>query len=232
MLPAGLPPVPAGYVVTRVGGRPRRDARDAALLLAKAWRMAIHGENAATAEQWIVEAWEAFGRLESRGISDTAHVRRRILLALQRGLKNGMVMFDSGTGVCSIVECQRDMERESYIVADGARSWHWAQGMAEAAAGVASVEVVSSADLLKPSAVASAIAYLVRPVVSQRSRQETLFCRVSLIGSEHDGLSKRNRSDAGNHTNHQCPCDTGASAAGARVDSDRSRALDRHCFRP
>lgn len=125
--------VPPGYIQIKKGGRPRKGARDAAVFLAKYWRMEMHGETATKAEQWVCDTWEKAGTKASKGISETAHVRSAIKRARLNGLAQSLLIFDPSTGICTAVEGEKINDIPT--VKDGARSWHWSSGMEQAVDG-------------------------------------------------------------------------------------------------
>lgn len=90
--------VPPGFVVVPKGGRPPKTARDAAILLARGWRMQCIGETAKKADEWIVDSFKLHGLTSAR------HVRTRIgiaekttfLHACTFAFNEGQVLTDSG----------------------------------------------------------------------------------------------------------------------------------------
>jgi hypothetical protein len=123
--------IPPGYTLVKTGGRPKKEARDAAVFLAKLWRMDVHEDSASMAEKWIVENWELAGKEASKGISETAHVRASIKRSRKRGLDTSFLSI--GQKMCMAVECKRTVK--GFDMGDGARMWMWAAGMTEAAEG-------------------------------------------------------------------------------------------------
>lgn len=124
--------LPAGFFKVNKGGRPKKEARDAAVFLAKVWRMDKengHNEKSSVAEDWIVAAWEKCGKKASEGIGEAAHVRASIKRARARGLNQSLLGIYS-TGLCTAVEGERTASGGT--IKDGARAWCWVEGMTEA----------------------------------------------------------------------------------------------------
>ncbi|WP_210547281.1 hypothetical protein [Rhodoferax sp. PAMC 29310] len=156
-----LPLLPDGYILVKAGGRPKKEARDAAVFLARFWRMNSRGESATKAEQWIVDTWEQAGKDASRGISETAHVRAAIMRSRERGLSQSLLSISSPSGLCTAVECKK--HGDTPVLKDGARSWHWVSGMTEALQGeVKNVEVTVHQEIMHPSPIAVAVNLLAR----------------------------------------------------------------------
>lgn len=153
------PPLPDGFIAVRVGGRPRNEARDAAVFLAKLWRMEKHQENATTAEQWVVDSWEGVGKTASKGISETAHVRAAIGRARNRGLNKSLIMLaPQAGGMCTAIEC--DKQDDGAALKNGARSWHWCDGLTKAAEGkVGNLKVEKIQEVFHKSPTALAAIY-------------------------------------------------------------------------
>lgn len=61
---------PDGYVLIKKGGRPSKLPRDAAVFIARAWRMKCLKESAGKADRWIIENFP--------GLTESAHVRAAI----------------------------------------------------------------------------------------------------------------------------------------------------------
>lgn len=158
-----LTTLPPGFSIVKTGGRPKKEARDAAVFLAKFWRMEAHSEAATKAEQWIVDTWETAGTKASKGISETAHVRAAITRSRDRGLNYSLLMTDPATGVCTAVECEKNATGAT--LKDGARSWHWVAGMTEAIQGlVKNPEVTVHQEIMHKSPVAAAVTSLMRGI--------------------------------------------------------------------
>ncbi len=158
-----FPDLPAGFIPVKIGGRPKKEARDAAVFLAKFWRKEQHGETSTTAEKWIVEEWETAGKVASAGISETAHVRASIKRARDRGLNQSLLMIDHATGLCTAVECEGRATR--FSMKDGARSWHWVKGLAEAVQGqVKNPEITVHQEVMHKSPVAVAVTSFIQGV--------------------------------------------------------------------
>lgn len=114
--------VPPGFVLVKKGGRPKKEARDAAIFLAKIWRMQHCDESSSEAEDWIIAAWESLGKEESAGIGDDANVRSAIRRARERGLSESMVtVYENGMCVA--------LESANGGLKNGARVWVWNEGM-------------------------------------------------------------------------------------------------------
>jgi len=131
-----LPPgfkLPAGFVIQKAGGRPKKEARDAAVFLAHFWRTDEFNEIPAKVERWIIESWEKAGPEASKGISDPAHVRSAIRRAKDRGLKQCLLQKYE-RGMCTAIEGGKDAQG-NYVIAFGARIWVWVEGMTEATQG-------------------------------------------------------------------------------------------------
>jgi len=128
MLDKDLPALPPGYIIVKKGGRPKKEARDAAVFLARFWRMEVHGETATSAEAWIVKSWEGLGKEASKGIGEGAHVRAAIKRSRARGLNQSILGIFGGA--CFATEAKKIGGYAA--VTEGARSWAWANGMHEA----------------------------------------------------------------------------------------------------
>lgn len=159
---ASDPLIPDGFVLVKKGGRPKNEARDAGVFLAKVWRTQHCSETATVAEQWIVDSWERIGSNESRGIGETAHVRAAIKRAKDRGLNQSLLMIDQASGLCTAVELER--HDSSSNLKDGARSWHWKDGMPLALEGrVKNLRVTADhQEIMHRSAIGSAVIALTR----------------------------------------------------------------------
>ena len=128
MLDKDLPALPPGYIIVKKGGRPKKEARDAAVFLARFWRMKLHGETATSAEAWIVKSWEGLGKEASKGIGEEAHVRSAIKRTRARGLNQSLLITIEG--VCLAIEGVKTVQ--GWATVEGARGWAWANGMHEA----------------------------------------------------------------------------------------------------
>jgi hypothetical protein len=122
-----LPPgyeLPPGMVFHRKGGRPKKEARDAAVFLAHFWRKEKFSERPAHAERWIVERWNL------KGVTEGAHVRAAIKRARKHGLNQGFLLI-AENGMCFGAEVNKNAlgEREFKL---GGRVWVWVEGMTEA----------------------------------------------------------------------------------------------------
>lgn len=158
-----IPVLPDGFILVKTGGRPKKEARDAAVFLAKFWRMQAHGETATKAENWIVDAWEKAGTELSKGISETAHVRSAIKRARTNGLNQSLLMIAQPAGLCTAVEVEKNADVAT--LKDGARSWHWVAGMAQAVQGeVKNTEVTVHQEIMHVSAIAAACNLLMRGI--------------------------------------------------------------------
>lgn len=146
-----FPDLPTGFILVKIGGRPKKEARDAAVFLAKHWRKEQHGETSTNAEKWILKEWD-----RPVGITETAHVRASIKRARSRGLNQSLLIVDHTTGLCTAVECEG--RATGFSMKDGARSWHWVEGMTEAAQGeVCDFHATVHQEVFHPSAVAVAV---------------------------------------------------------------------------
>lgn len=122
--------LPAGFFAVNRGGRPKNEARDAAVFLAHIHRVEAEGGKSvrgavAKAEAWIVAQWEV------RGITERAHVRSAIARAKKNGLRRCFLIHDSKTDLWSAVESVQP----GGVPEDWCRSWHWKPGMLRAAEG-------------------------------------------------------------------------------------------------
>jgi hypothetical protein len=155
------PVLPAGFKLIKIGGRPKKEARDAAVFLAKFWRKEVHQEKSTKAEQWIVENWESLGSKASKGISEAAHVRASIKRSRSRGMNSCLLVFDPKTNFCMAIECEK--HPTGPLLKGGERAWSWVAGMAEAVYGkLENPTVTTRQEVLHPTPIASAINSLVR----------------------------------------------------------------------
>jgi hypothetical protein len=120
---ADLGPLEAAPATPRPVGRPRKDARNAAVYLAMHWRQESLGETRNQSQEWVRRAWVHHGLG-----SDRKDVRAARKFALERGLGSNITIE---TGFVTAVECLRG----SPTIRIGARTWMWAPGMFEAAEG-------------------------------------------------------------------------------------------------
>lgn len=121
-----LPPgfeLPPGYVLQRVGGRPRRENRDMAVLSAWKWREAC-GDIPASAERWILERWRL------NGLSEGAHVRAAKRKALARGPEFSLWFITHFGGVAAIELAGYSDGNPVYFTR--ARVWIWYPDWTEA----------------------------------------------------------------------------------------------------
>lgn len=80
----------------RAVGRPKKEARDAAVFIARMWRVRCLGETVAEADKWIIEHWaDATPKDERVGITDPAHVRAAVRRAKQMWLKDCDLQFNA-----------------------------------------------------------------------------------------------------------------------------------------
>ncbi len=148
--------VPAGFVLVKRGGRPKKISRDAAVFLAKFWRTQKFSETAAQAENWIVTAWEKIGKYESKGIGEAAHVRAAIKRAKNSGLERCFLKIGEDD-ICTAVENSQSRP----TIEEGARVWLWREGMPNAIeAKVANLKIEIERQPLQKSAVAAAVGAL------------------------------------------------------------------------
>lgn len=102
-------------------GRPMKEARDAAVFLAKLWRTREGHQSSSKANEWIV------GECKFQGITEAAHVYAAIKRATQRGLKQSAIIvvgpLTSPNGLLAI-ESTSGAKR---IQADS-RAWLWQPG--------------------------------------------------------------------------------------------------------
>ena len=153
--PSKFPELPPGFIAVPKGGRPKSEARDAAVFLAKFWRMEKHNETATKAIEWIVEKWK------HKGISEAAHARSAIRRARDRGLNQSILTIFDPTGICNAVECEKTAD--GVALKDGARSWHWMDGMLDAAQGkVKNPQISVQQTYLEKSLISKAIASVMR----------------------------------------------------------------------
>ncbi len=119
--------VPEGYVLTRIGGRPKKTGRDVAVFLAKLWRMGSpFYESAASAESWILDEWEKLGKDQSKGLSEAAHVRAAVRRAKQEGLKYSLLHHHHATGLWIAIAADPVHKSPNHL---GERVWFWKPGM-------------------------------------------------------------------------------------------------------
>lgn len=150
-----LPALPDGFFAVKKGGRPKKEARDAAIFLAKLWRMEKHGATSSAAAEWIVEQWQY------KGIGETANVYHAIKRARDRGLNQSCLMITEPAGLCTAVEGEQNDSGATWQ--DGARSWHWIEGMTEAIEGRASKPMFTvHREVLRMSPVAAAARALMK----------------------------------------------------------------------
>lgn len=149
-----------GEVVTYVNrsravGRPKKEARDAAVFIARMWRVDCLKESVAQADKWIIEHWaDVTPKGEQIGITDPAHVRAAVRRAGATWLKHCDFSFNDGLRVTSdtiqlIDDYQSDWLSQTLLEADfemdgcaivafesvihgNARGCIWMSGMREA----------------------------------------------------------------------------------------------------
>ena len=153
-------PLPPGFFKPASGGRPRREARDAAIFLAKIYRQQDHQQSSTAAELWIVDAWEKAGTVASKGIGEPAHVRAAIKRARTRGLDVSLVMRFDGLNSASVWTAVEGDSTHRNIPLEGARAWCWTAGMTEAQEARVRNPKMGDEPAPMPSAVATAIQYL------------------------------------------------------------------------
>lgn len=121
-----LPPgfeLPPGFVLQRVGGRPRKETRDMAVLSALKWREAC-GDIPASAERWVLERWRL------NGLSEGAHVRAAKKRALARGPEFSIWFITHFGGVVAIELAGYADGKPVYFT--NARAWIWYRDWTEA----------------------------------------------------------------------------------------------------
>jgi len=143
--------VPEGFVLVPKGGRPPKTARDAAILMARHWRMHLLGESAKDADSWIVQQFD--------GLTEARHVRARIQIAEKTTfLHDCRFTFNEGVDLrkgkpalrefteralrldwLSIVQLPSNFNREACSVCaigtgpgDQAKAFMWTAGMKQA----------------------------------------------------------------------------------------------------
>lgn len=84
-------------------GRPKKDARDAAVFIARRWRMDFLRESARDADEWIIGHWRDSTRNgEAVGIKDPAHVRAAVRRATQdTWLRRSYLLFNDALRITS-----------------------------------------------------------------------------------------------------------------------------------
>ena len=156
-----FPAVPAGLKLMKIGGRPKKEARDAAVFLAKFWRQEAHQEKSNKAEEWIVEHWESLGKEASKGISETAHVRASIQRSRSRGMNSCLLVFDPDSNFYMAIECEKHPTGPR--IKGGERAWSWVAGMAEAVYGkLENPTVTTRQEVLNTTPIARAVLSLMR----------------------------------------------------------------------
>ena len=114
--------LPAGYVISKIGGRPTKHARDIAVFLARFMRTKKHGELVKIADQWILDHWLKNSQPQSQNaIHEDAHIRRAIKNASD--LLNGHMIFSPFPEVAQTIKLP---------IVNGADGWIWCEGMVEA----------------------------------------------------------------------------------------------------
>lgn len=101
--------IPPGYVLRKIGGRPKNTARNVAVLIARYWRTSYWCEPAKVADEWIIDRWT------NDGINDDAHVRRAIRNA-RADLKDMTIIFSNQHAAALTLP-----------FAEGALGWLWAE---------------------------------------------------------------------------------------------------------
>lgn len=116
------------------GGRPKSEARDVAVFLARWWRMKVIGELAKVADEWVIEHWTS---RNGKGLTEDAAVRRSIRKAKAAMESNRYkVIHPEGLPlVCAIKN----------PVMNGVPVWTWYEGQLEAQA-VAVADVQAKPD--------------------------------------------------------------------------------------
>lgn len=86
--------------VSRRVGRPKKRGRDAAIYIARWWRMTCLGESIASADKWLLQHWSDITPPgESVGISDVAHVRAAIRRTRETWLRDASFICNDGIGL-------------------------------------------------------------------------------------------------------------------------------------
>ncbi|HOE42033.1 MAG TPA: hypothetical protein PLB25_10455 [Rhodoferax sp.] len=106
--------IPDGYVLCKKGGRPKKDGRHIAVLMAQLLRIEIHKEKSYMAHEWILSHWQ------DRSIDDESAIRREIRLA--RPLMDKHLIIISENYIHAI--------RTPLV--EGSLAWFWHVGIHEA----------------------------------------------------------------------------------------------------
>src|SRR4051794_38016542 len=94
-------------------GRPRKDARNAAVFIALFWRTEILGESSNAAQEWVRVKWRHHGLG-----ADRKDVREAKKFAKERGLRHSHIFsFGKGWVGVELVNCTE--------IREGARTWTW-----------------------------------------------------------------------------------------------------------
>jgi hypothetical protein len=132
--------IPDGFVLRKIGGRPKNTARDIAIFLARHWRTGHLEELVKQADAWILDRWS------KDGISESAHIRRSLGKARDDMDKN-MLTFSDKFAVALKAP-----------IAEGSPGWFWCEGMTKALpiqTSNFSAKVVQEVVNMKPIALAS-----------------------------------------------------------------------------
>lgn len=106
--------IPQGYVLRKIGGRPKNTARDIAVFLARRWRTGHFSELGKQADEWILDRWT------KDGLNDTAHIRRSIRAA-EREMNHNQFIFTENFAFALRAP-----------IGEGTPGWYWAEGMTKA----------------------------------------------------------------------------------------------------
>ncbi|MDO8320601.1 hypothetical protein [Rhodoferax sp.] len=107
--------LPPGYCLCKKGGRPKRDARNVAVYLARNIRIKCHKESAKQADAWILEHW-----IRESGMSEDAHIRRAM-----RAARDLLVRHRIGLDRTHAIAMEKP-------IGVGSLGWAWCEGMPEA----------------------------------------------------------------------------------------------------
>lgn len=72
-------------------GRPKEEARDAAIFIARRWREYCLGESKKSADEWIIEQWRDAG---ATGVTEPSHIRKLIRQAKETWLDDCVFLFN------------------------------------------------------------------------------------------------------------------------------------------
>ena len=112
--------IPDGMVLQKKGGRPKKEARNAAVFIARFWRTNVMGDLTKQADDWIVHHWKSHGGV---GITEESSVRRSIRAAVELMTNRYTVMSSGEKGFMSAFPLP---------VFEGSKGWLWTPGMTDA----------------------------------------------------------------------------------------------------